>query len=74
MRKCEELTTYFIKRDFIASFGIDVQDKRQPTSESSTNFDDGANGDTKSDNSFNDAEEGDRVHHNRIQLPELCNC
>ncbi len=60
LRECEEPTTYFVKRDFIASFfGIDAQDKRQPTSESSTNFDDDAGGNIESDNSFHDAEEGD---------------
>lgn len=60
LRECEEPTTYFIKRDFTASFGFDSQDERQLTSESSTNFDDDANRNTESDNSFNDVEEGDR--------------
>jgi len=57
LRECEEPTTYFVKRDFIASFfGIDAQDERQPTSESGTNLDDDAEGNIESDNSFHDAE------------------
>lgn len=61
LRECEEPTTYFVKRDFIASFfGIDAQDERQPTSENGTNFDDDADGNIESDNSFYDAEEGDK--------------
>jgi hypothetical protein len=60
LRECEEPITYFVKRDFIAFFfDIDIQDERQSTSESSTNFDDDADGNIESDNSFHDAEEDD---------------
>lgn len=59
LRECEKLIIYFVKRNFIAFFNINVQDERQSTSESSTNFNDDADENIESDNNFYDAEEGD---------------